>query len=153
MISIKDIRIGDYFKVNRDDLCIKNGTIVKVTAVDALNKLPENGLIGSAHCHPLDDEQFDGGIWCDYLDPIHLTEEILKKNGFELDEVGDWWIWRRIGLKNGNEYIRIAFRNDDIAVYDIEILKNFNNCMLHLNDVHELQHALLMCGIKKNIKL
>lgn len=74
--------IGDWVRVNRDGLCIKKNTAVRVMGIDGESKLKEKGLVGCAGCHPLDKNQFDGGIWIDYLDPIPLTPEILEKNGF-----------------------------------------------------------------------
>lgn len=65
------------------------------------------------------------------LQPIPLTPEILKKNGwFPLDEYryeGD------IALAKGRDYFR---------------LKNTTIC---INSVHELQHTLRLCGIDKEI--
>lgn len=69
-MKAEELFVGAIVRVNHDGLCIKKGTIVVVRAVDADDKLIEKGLVGSAHCHPLDDNQFEGGIWCEYLDPI-----------------------------------------------------------------------------------
>ena len=67
------------------------------------------------------------------LQPIPLTPEILEKNGwFPLDEYryeGD------IALAKGRNYFR---------------LKNTTIC---INSVHELQHALRLCGIDKEIEI
>lgn len=67
----------------------------------------------------------------DQIEPIPLTPEILEKNGwFPLDEYryeGD------IALAKGRNYFR---------------LKNTTIC---INSVHELQHALRLCGINKEI--
>ena len=67
------------------------------------------------------------------LTPIPLTPEILEKNGwFPLDEYryeGD------IALAKGRNYFR---------------LKNTTIC---INSVHELQHALRLCGINKEIEI
>lgn len=120
---------GALVRVNQDGLCIKKDTIVEVRAVDADDKLIEKGLIGSAHCRPLDDNQFEGGIWCEYLDPLLLTPKILEKNGIELS-VGPG------GLYQG-------------AISGI-------NCHIEFNIikyVHELQNALSLCGIEKEITI
>ena len=81
------------------------------------------------------------------IEPISLSKEILQLNGFtyepnsEAEEDG-WWIWNRLGVLNGNEYVHIAFRGDDVAVYDLSIMKGFTSGDFHLNYVHELQNIM-----------
>lgn len=81
-MKAEELQIGDLLRVNRDGLCIRKGTAVTVQGIDGSNNFPEKGLYGVADCRPLDESQFQGGIWLDYLDPIPLTPEILEKNGF-----------------------------------------------------------------------
>ncbi len=89
--------------------------------------------------------------WIKDLTPIHLTTEILEKNG-----------WR----KDGN-----LFLHPDTS--DLALLKNVNHgeheynflmgCFfkedkdfrwfLDITFVHELQHALRLCGLKNEIKI
>lgn len=153
MVSVKDIRIGDYFRVTRDGLCIKNGTIVQVRGIDGEDKLEEKGLVGAAHCHPLDEYQFDGGIWVDYLDPIPLTAEILEKNEFEMGSSGNYW------FSDEDEGLEITFfpkgKNYTNGAYDfVDIYKGCLSIIeLPVGFVHELQHALRLCGIDKEIEL
>lgn len=82
------------------------------------------------------------------FEPIPLTLEILEKNGFKKDEKFEemyYWNWR-IG--------------DDCISYDKEtgIVRIFHTYghlvfVLPLSYVHELQHALRLCGIEKEIEL
>ena len=132
MINIKDIRVGDYIRVNRD-VCIKKGTIVEVRGIDADNRFENH--IGCASCHPLDDNQFDGGIWCDYLDPIPLTAEILEKN-FPEPTDGLTWFPEEGGF-NCHTYVPKC----EINAFGL------------FKYVHQLQNALRMCGIEKTIEL
>ena len=132
MINIKDIRVGDYIRVNRD-VCIKKGTIVEVRGIDADNRFENH--IGCASCHPLDDNQFDGGIWCDYLDPIPLTAEILEKN-FPEPTDGLTWFPEEGGF-NCHTYVPKC----EINAFGL------------FKYVHQLQHALRLCGIEKTIEL
>lgn len=83
----------------------------------------------------------------EYIEPIPLTTEILEKNGFVKDEKDDnmyYWNWSVI---------------DDCISYDKETSKVriFNVSGLTfvkiLQYVHELQHALRLCEIKKEIEL
>lgn len=139
-MDIKELMVGDLFRVNRDKLCIKKDTIVQVRRIDGDDKLEEYGLFGSAHCHPLDEKQFDGGIWLDYLDPIPLTPEILEKNGFE-----EFDGWRILDM-------------DDVEIRwigtTLEISGSHGNMELpNVQCIHELQHALRLCRIDKEIVL
>lgn len=136
-----ELMIGDYLRINRDRLCIKKGTIVEVRGIDANASL--KNLIGCATCRPLDDMQYEGGIWCDYLEPIPITKEILEKNGFT--RYGTDYILKgeHFGLDNpsnpnnylDNYWLRISIK------------------AVHIEHVHELQHALRLCGIEKEIVL
>jgi hypothetical protein len=81
------------------------------------------------------------------VEPIPLTAEILELNEWQY---GDW----------GNEYENDEyFTNEDIG-FDIHINNNKEfeiRCVdavnITLKFVHELQHALKLCGIDKTIKL
>ncbi len=87
------------------------------------------------------------------LKPIPITPEILKKNGFSLDEFGEWYE-REVLVKERNHWVNVAFRNDGVAVYDLDILTGGKSSIcVHKNYVHELQHALRLCGIDKEIVL
>ena len=153
----EELQIGDLLRVNRDGLCIKKGTIVEVRGIDADDKLLKKGLIGSTHCRPLDDNQFDGGIWCEYLDPIPLTPEILEKNGFEkLDfshfQIGD----RRLVLDADGRWDGplswhwVVTEMDTNAKGQPVVLDYY---VATINYVHELQHCLKLVGIDKEIQI
>lgn len=150
--------VGAIVRVNRDGLCIKKDTIVEVRAVDADDKLIEKGLIGSAHCRPLDDNQFEGGIWCEYLDPTPLTAEILEKNGwrkefdkkpymtfYHLEDEKYWLMWC------------ISEHTLDVQRQNKTLLDRYNLCaeraIIACDYVHQLQNALRLCGIRKEIEL
>lgn len=132
MINIKDIQVGDYLRVNRD-VCIKKGTIVEVRGIDADNRFENH--TGCVSCRPLDDNQFDGGIWCDYLDPIPLTAEILEKN-FPEPTDGLTWFTEEGGF-NCHTYVPKC----EINAFGL------------FKYVHQLQNALRLAGIEHEIKL
>lgn len=124
-MKAEELMIGDLLIVNKEGLCIKKGSVVRVRGIDADNTFWSGELLGSATCHPLDNTQFDSGIWCDFLDPIPLTPEILEKNGLSKNGV-DLALFDRDG---GHDYV----------------------CGAKLDSVHELQHVLKLCGINKEI--
>lgn len=169
-MKANELMIGDLFRVNRDRLCIKKETIVQVRGIDADDKLEKTGLVGAAHCRPLDKNQFDGGIWVDYLSPIPITPEILEKNGFERREdlaesIQDAlpFIWENkktesvvVGWRDSYDN---GFRDEnaeawgeywEINVDGIEARYEKTAKQLY---VHELQHAIRLCGIEKEIEL
>ena len=82
----------------------------------------------------------------DVLDikPIPLTPEILEKNGFELQrdksELGKldtYWLGSELGA------FRIHRLNNGDYQFGLAKIRN----------VHELQHALRLCGIDKEIEI
>ena len=145
-MKAEELFVGALVRVNRDGLCIKKDTIVEVRAVDADDKLIEKRLIGSAHCRPLDDNQFEGGIWCEYLYPLPLTPEILEKNEFrKLVTYGtEKWIYGdiRMNIYSSNGCWRFCADT-----------KRNENSVIYIHFVHELQNALRLCGIEKEIEL
>ena len=85
--------------------------------------------------------QFDEGAKVyealEFVQPIPLTAEILKKN-FRKDE--QW----------GHAY----FLNDHIHIYEWEDFWQIQYAeIVEIRHVHELQHALKLCGFEKNIEI
>lgn len=92
-----------------------------------------------------------------HYEPIPLTTEILEKNGFEKLRIS--WV-----LRYNNYCIVVQFINDK---WSIEVSNKFtgkdekNRCDFisvcrgwsETIYVHQLQHALRLCGIKKEITL
>lgn len=86
------------------------------------------------------------------VEPIPLTTEILKKNG--------WWLGEEeyhIESLNATIKQNYYFGNGYTIRYDSDnkllIERGFDNGEMELQYVHELQHALKLCGIDKNIEL
>lgn len=97
------------------------------------------------------DEDMEG------LEPIPLTPEILKKNGFKRDplwhhcdkDLDDYSISVQLGYANRIEYIKIAEKGKD-NVIPSERTKLY---LTHIKYVHQLQHAMRLVGIDKKIEL
>lgn len=139
-----ELMVGDYLRVNRDRLCIPEGKIVRVTEIDSENTFREKGLKGCARCEAVGDPWLSGGIWCDYLDPIPLTPEILEKNGFSKS--------RLMGEQRHFTYY-LAPSVSLLAIYDADFSLKIGDCARYIKYVHQLQHALRLCGIEKEITL
>ena len=76
------------------------------------------------------------------LQPIPLTPEILEKNGFRLqsDQLGTldtYWLGNELGA------FRIHRLNNGDYQFGLAKIKY----------VHQLKHALRLCGISKNIEI
>lgn len=86
--------------------------------------------------------------------PIPLTAEILEKNGFKIKEK-----WAQIGNFGNSPLIMWHFADDHILRHykaELEVHQN-DTGKVHVHIpceyVHQLQHALRLCGIDKEIKL
>ena len=94
-----------------------------------------------------------------YCKPVPLTREVLEKNGFAYNSEN--------GALIAYAYESYSNQMEEISLYDVEIEYENNQLhicdsnhprevMLHLmncNYVHELQHALRVCKIDKEIVL
>ena len=91
------------------------------------------------------------------LQPIPLTPEILEKNGFkkgDFMEIENQHTWTLV--LDTIHYVSLWTRNlydnaDEGWVFKAETSQV--NGGLSLNAVHELQHALRLCGIEKEIEI
>lgn len=81
------------------------------------------------------------------LEPIPLTPEILEKNGFKYndEEVYDDCIW-----SDGNIMLRLEYGFRIVVTNDFDD-ESTNRTPFVLRYVHQLQHALRLCGIDKEI--
>lgn len=111
---------------------------------DRVKEIRTEGIIGN--------DPLRGIVSISEVEPIPLTEEILRKNGWEYnDEDAKFFpqTWVGGGLKlrdaDGGGY-RIVVTSD----YDDEDINDTPFILLY---VHELQHALRLRRIEKEIKL
>lgn len=85
--------------------------------------------------------------------PIPITPEILEKNGFVKEsEVGyERFEWR----ENGS--VAITLNRDSFSQSETFVLSTFkigiNSWLLKIGHVHELQHAIRLAGIDKEIEV
>lgn len=88
------------------------------------------------------------------IKPIMITEKFLQKNGFTKEEIIKGFIeWvssdRRIILRNDSKFIN---SNKTWSIHvDSEDMCSI--CNAELSFVHELQHILKHCEIRKEIKV
>lgn len=106
-------------------------------------------------------KDFDGrGRWESHttksLSPIHLTQEILEKNGFKEGKLN---ISPQYCLDDNNVFIGVTLEDIPDKHKGIDITKGRQYFQLDISRmkeplyVHQLQHALRLCGINKEIVL
>lgn len=143
MIKPEELRIGDFVRVSNDNCIIPKGAICEVVAIDSERSCEDKkGIVGLLQT---DREKWDfsHGVWCEGIEGIPITPEILEKNGWEQEYYAPI-IYGHIG-------------------HDIEIsfLWTSKRCSVLLNDislceiqyVHELQHILWALGEDANLKI
>lgn len=88
----------------------------------------------------------------EFCEPIPLTEDILVKNGFEVHPFGcEWRQEKGIDFQN---YIVVYFRrNGEPRKVELCFVNKVNTEVRDIKYVHQLQHLLRLCGIKKEIEL
>lgn len=77
------------------------------------------------------------------IQPIPFTPEILEKNGFI--HYTDFYMWK----EESSEPVHLDNYNED----GWRLRINCDNIPCECKYVHQLQHALRLCGIKKEITL
>lgn len=84
-----------------------------------------------------------------HLEPIPLTPEILEKNGLKPDAAEDAYAYRYQidGVSIVECYVNARGRYRGIFAFGDTRLR------ITLRFVHELQHALRLCGIEKEVVL
>lgn len=77
------------------------------------------------------------------LRPIPLTREILEKNGMKFRTNVGWF------AEDDEYFLEISTKGDNVYW----TINDWEYSLLKLNYVHELQHALKLCRIEKEIVL
>lgn len=93
------------------------------------------------------------------VEPIALTTEILKKNGGKLIEVGDNGPATPSKNTNRYEHWQVSTKWSTFELF----YDRLHHCykfhfvgmfvVSNIFNVHQLQHAMLMCGIEQNIEI
>lgn len=88
------------------------------------------------------------------ISEIPITSEILEKNGFEKRKDCDPYIY--YFLKEKDNYISLSKEWDSITrtiYWSLSVGNHITDANLSINYIHELQHAIRLCGIEKDIVL
>lgn len=79
------------------------------------------------------------------IEPIPLTAEILKKNKYDYNDSLHEWATDSFCIEFGH-VLSNEEQPDHFFIW-------VSDCEVELNYVHELQHALRLCGIEKEIEI
>ena len=129
MITTSDVMVGDWVRITIEG--------EQYPAVVNSIKLNTEEIGVSFLAAPGDWEDGDG---YDEIEPIPLTDEILKANNFILSKG-----------KPLIEEIGCAIIYGKYERLDEDRMLNYGDSMWPIRYVHELQHALRLCGIEKEI--
>ncbi len=141
----KDLMIGDLVLG-----CIETD-IVGEAAYKILCKVTNINHYGDVSCEALepfpDELDWQDGDDFSWIEPIPLTPEILEKNGWEWEERHSQW-----ELIVETIHIGWGFYKGCISVSDWADEGNSQITSLRCEFVHELQHALKLCKIDKEVE-
>ena len=145
MIKPEELRIGDYVRVSSDNCMFPKGALCEVVAIDSERTSKKRK--GAANLLQLDREEWElsYGVWCDCIEGIPITPEILEKNGFEMREGTVVYMKNRLALKplEDEKGYKIGLGSLRFLYVKVKIVKY----------VHELQHILWALGKDANLKI
>ena len=136
-LNIRDLSIGDWV-----DYCSRHYKVYSIEECGFIQAKCEDDYT-SSHI----------GKNIDYLEPIPITAEILEKNGFARGQRGDFYHYLRLD-KNRTLYIHASTNGWRVEItYDAAGILRTTHLMPDMNSVHDLQHALRLAGVDKEINL
>lgn len=129
-MKANELMIGDWVRIGN-----------RVEQITKLKEVGNEQQFFSVYYYHTEDKA-EEGCCIDEIQPIPLTAEILEKNGFICK--GAWMIsGEDLGLKQCGDYFKL-----------LPYYYDYNTTgMCDIYYVHELQHALKLCGIDKEIVL
>lgn len=142
-MKVEDLMTGDWVKFHLE-IFLTDYEGIETVHDDVLEIGKVSALNSVGNVWVTDSEGQEYQVIDEEIEPIPLTPEILEKNGFEL-------------IKGTYPTLRNHYRDIIFQIVKIEETKynkpfyTFKGCPIYY--VHELQHALKLCGIKKEIVL
>ena len=153
MINVEDLRIGDIVQTNKD-CTFPKGTLCIVTEIHPDRQNNDNK--GAVTLKAVNDED-DGpwGTWCNYIDGVPVTPEILRNNDFK-EEVEGKYFTRPIKARADSSlarYLAVERKKYSWSIF----IKYYNvtgyALLCHVKYVHELQLALKIMKFCTEIKV
>jgi hypothetical protein len=149
-MNANELMIGDWVKIQEPDKYAGAvGRICSLTSVE-----------GGYFAINIQDPQFGylvTEVFGDDIVPIPLTTDILENNGFEKEEEERGFSEPyRVYANNDFQYVIKIYPKDGMDRYsrlEIGEYDDSEHASLLINHVHELQHALRLAGINKEITI
>lgn len=129
------------------ELMIEDWVYIKTGAVKRKCRVNDVSRCGEIVYYGIDaNEPYREEVSEEYSEPIPLTPEILEKNGFKNDGETFDYRWKEEGCSEDlNFYLRKMYNadgiNDSFGTSACGVLP------VIIKSVHELQHALRICGL------
>lgn len=153
MINPEDLRIGDIVQTNKD-CTFPKGTLCIVTDIHPDRQY--NDKKGAVTLKAANDED-DGpwGTWCNNIDGVPITPEILRNNGFKEDVEGKYFT-RPIKDRKENYFARYLAVERNKYNWPV-FIKHFNvngyALLRKIKYVHELQIILKIVKFSPEMKV
>lgn len=149
MIKSKDIKIGDLVMVGNDNCLIPKGVLCEVVAIDSEWACEDKKEIAGLLQTVREEWEFSHGVWCNNIEGIPLTPELLEKNGFKEEQhqkegTSEWYDFYHYDL--GINIVYEVDGNKFAAYLDGKKLRE-------IQYVHELQHILWALGLNAKLKV
>ncbi len=153
MINPENLRIGDLVRVSHDCM-FSRGTMCVVTDINPLKVF--NGKKGVVTLNAVNDND-DGpwGAWCANIEGIPVTPEILNKNGFKEEIVGEYYTKLFDNEENLlARYLAVKLQIANWAVFIRHCILPDQVLIRRILYVHELQNILWgVLGLDAKLKL
>lgn len=125
-MKIQELSVGDWMRIKSND------KIIKIAQING--QVEEVRAFGKEH--------FFDFFGLSDIEPIPLTPEILEENGWRGDKVDpNFWATDGVYIYNHNGVWRLRPKSTELLI------------VVDIKHVHELQHALRLLGVEKEIEL
>nr|DAO50095.1 MAG TPA: hypothetical protein [Caudoviricetes sp.] len=149
MIKPEDLRIGDLVMVSNDNCMIPKGALCEVVAIDSERACEDKKGLADLLQTVREEWEFSHGVWCNNIEGIPLTPELLEKNGFKEEQhqkegTSEWYDFYHYDL--GINIVYEVEGNKFAAYLDGKKLRE-------IQYAHELQHILWALGLNAELKI
>lgn len=149
MIKPEDLRIGDLVMVSNDNCMIPKGALCEVVAIDSERACEDKKGLADLLQTVREEWEISHGVWCNNIEGIPLTPELLKKNNFKEEQhqkegTSEWYDYYHYDL--GINIVYEVEENKFVVYLDGKKLRE-------IQYAHELQHILWALGLSAELKV
>lgn len=147
MIKPEDLKIGDLVRVGSNKCMIPEGTVCRVIQIYPERTYKDyKGIVNLSNTDGSNGGPW--GAWCNNIEGIPLTSEILAKNGFKAIDPGCYYT-KSMGDSSRflKRYVSVERKCNDWAVFLKYESAPDSILIRHIKHVHELQHILWVLAL------